>query len=278
MRFFTATDGTRIAYRDEGTGVPVVALAGLTRDGRDFDYWANHMPADVRLIRIDSRGRGQSEWSGAATYTVPQEAADVLALLDHLGLDKVAVLGTSRGGIIGMGLAAFAKDRLLGVCLNDVGPVLEAEGLDRIKNYIGVEPTVQTLQDAAERLPAAHPDFEGVSEFRWGEEAVRHFVDKGDHLGLTYDPALRTSFLEAMEGPAVDLWPWFDACEGLPLALLRGANSDLLSKASAADMRLRRPDMVFAEVPGRGHIPFLDEPESVAAINDWLDLIRAKIA
>ena len=123
VQHFTAADGARIAYRDEGQGLPVLCLAGLTRSMDDFDYLAPTL-AGCRMIRMDYRGRGQSDWTGAATYTVPQEGADALALLDHLGIAKAAIVGTSRGGLIAMYLAAVARDRLLGVCLNDVGPEL----------------------------------------------------------------------------------------------------------------------------------------------------------
>ena len=120
IRHFQAEDGARLAYRDEGEGLPVLALSGLTRNGTDFDYLAPFLK-NVRLIRPDYRGRGASDWTGAATYTVPQEGKDALALLDHLGLEKAAILGTSRGGLIGMLLAAVARDRVMGLCLNDVG-------------------------------------------------------------------------------------------------------------------------------------------------------------
>jgi pimeloyl-ACP methyl ester carboxylesterase len=270
MATFTTADGAVLAYQDEGEGLPVLALAGLTRNGRDFDDVAPHLGAGVRLIRLDSRGRGASEWTGAASYTVQQEASDVLALLDHLGLAKAAVLGTSRGGLLGMVLAATAKHRLLGLCLNDVGPVLEPVGLQRIAGYVGLPPQETTLAAVAAALPVNKPGFQGVSAERWQREAQRSYVQKDGHLALTYDPALRDALLSAMQAPPVDLWPFFDACADLPLALIRGANSDLLLPHTAQEMIKRRPDMHFATVPGRAHVPFLDEPESLACIRAWL--------
>ncbi len=272
LQYFTAADGAKLAYRDRGAGPVVIALAGLTRNSHDFDYLMHHMPEGVRVIRPDYRGRGESAWTGAATYTVPQEAADVLALMDHLGIARAAFLGTSRGGLIAMYLAAVAHDRVAGICLNDVGPVLEAEGLQRIFDYVGRNPVARTLEGVADRLPMVMPGFANVPESRWAEEAVRHYVQTDEGVKINYDPALREAFLGAFKGDAVPTaWPLFDACAGLPLALIRGANSDLLSAASAAEMRARRPDMIFAEVPDRAHVPFLDEPESVAAITAWLD-------
>lgn len=272
-QYFVAADGTRLAYSDEGEGLPVLALSGLTRNGSDFDYLAPHLK-DVRLIRADYRGRGASDWSGAATYTVPQEGADALALLDQLGISKAAILGTSRGGLIGMFLAATAKDRMLGLALNDVGPALERSGLDRIEGYIGRNPAARTYEELVERLPRFMVGFENVPASRWMEEARKHYIAEEDGLRINYDPALRDAFLSAFEGPLPDAWPLFDAAAGLPLALIRGANSELLSADAANEMRRRRPDMVFAEVPGRAHIPFLDEPESLRAIRDWLALMR----
>ena len=267
--FFTASDGARLAFSDTGTGTPVLCLSGLTRTMADFDYLAPHLPP-LRLIRMDYRGRGDSAWTGAATYTVPQEAMDAIALLDHLGVEKAAILGTSRGGLIGLGLAAMAKGRMLGLCLNDVGPVIDRSGLDKIKDYVGRNPVAKTHADLAARFPSQMPGFEGVPASRWMDEAVKHYRETPDGLRITYDPALRDSFLAAFSGPPVDLWPFFDLLADLPLALIRGANSDLLSYETAAEMRGRRPDMLFADVPGRAHIPFLDEPESLTVIHAFL--------
>jgi pimeloyl-ACP methyl ester carboxylesterase len=265
---FAAADGCRLAYRDEGTGVPLLCLAGLTRTMADFDYLLPHLPP-CRVIRTDYRGRGDSGWSGAASYTVEQEGRDALALLDHLGVERAAVLGTSRGGLIGMVLGAVARDRVLGLCLNDVGPEIARAGLVRIADYVGRNPVGGTYEGYAERL-AQSEGFEGVPAGRWLAEARKLAVETPEGLRLRYDPALREAFLKGMDGPPVDLWPLFDALAGLPLALIRGAQSDLLTPETAAEMLRRRPDMRFAEVPGRAHIPFLDEPEAVALIRDFI--------
>ena len=273
MPYLKAADGIRLHYDDEGPrdGLPVLALAGLTRSGRDFDFVAPHL-RDVRLIRMDYRGRGRSEFADPATYTIPQEAADALRLLDALGVDRAAILGTSRGGLIAMWVAATAKDRLRGVCLNDVGPVLDPAGLAFIADYLGRPPRARTLAEQAAARARAMTGFEGVPESRWLEEARRMFTETPDGLALTYDPALRQAVLPGDRIPEADpAWPLFDALDGLPLALIRGANSNLLSAETAAEMRARRPDMIHAEVPGRGHVPFLDEPEALAALRAWLE-------
>ena len=268
-RTFTARDGAQIAFDDRGTGMPVLCLPGLTRTMGDFAYMMPHLPP-CRLIRMDYRGRGASQWTGAATYTVPQEAQDALALLDHLGVEKAAVIGTSRGGLIGMFLAATAKGRLRGLCLNDVGPVIHRPGLERIMDYVGRNPRARTHAELAAALPRNMPGFDNVPDSRWQAEARLHYTETPQGLRITYDPTLRDSFLAAFQGPPADLWPLYDACAGLPLALIRGANSDLLSAETAAEMRRRRPDLILAEVPDRAHIPFLDEPQSVTALHAFL--------
>jgi pimeloyl-ACP methyl ester carboxylesterase len=268
LSHFTAPDGARLAFRDEGEGLPLLCLSGLTRTMADFDYLVPHLPP-LRLIRMDYRGRGASDWTGSATYTVEQESKDALALLDHLRVERVALLGTSRGGLIGMVLGAVARPRLMGLILNDVGPEIARDGLTRIFDYVGRNPAGKTHEGFAERL-AQSPGFARVPMTRWLEEARKHAVETPEGLRLTYDPALREAFLAAFEGPPVDLWPLFDALAGLPLALIRGANSDLLTAETAAEMQRRRPDMAFAEVPDRAHIPFLDEPEAVALIRTFL--------
>lgn len=271
MQKFSAADGAHLAFRDEGQGLPLLALAGLSRDSRDFDYMSRHLPSGIRLVRLDSRGRGQSDWTGPGTYTLAQEAADAVALLDHLGIDRAAVIGSSRGGLLAMFIAATQKHRLLGVCLNDVGPVLERAGLERIGAYLGLKPTVNTLEEIADRMPSAMPGFRHVSDIRWAEETIRHFVQLDGCVGLTYDPDLRKAFDAAMAAPPGDAWPLFSACTGLPMALIRGANSDVLSRSTANTMLVREPNLMFTDVPDRGHIPFLDEPQALFCIWGWLE-------
>ena len=265
---FRAPDGAWLAYRDEGAGLPLLCLPGLTRSMADFDYLAPHLPP-LRLIRMDYRGRGASDWTGPATYTVAQEAKDALALLDHLGVAKVAILGTSRGGLIGMLLGATARDRVAGLILNDVGPEIARDGLTRIFDYVGRNPAGRTIEGYAERLSRS-PGFPGVPMSRWLDEARKLAVETPEGLRIPYDPALRDAFLAAFDGPPVDLWPLFDALTGLPLALIRGANSDLLTPETVEKMCALRPDMAFAEVPDRAHIPFLDEAEALKLILDFL--------
>jgi pimeloyl-ACP methyl ester carboxylesterase len=272
MPHYTANDGCALYYSEAGTGLPVIALAGLTRNGADFDHVAPHLP--VRLIRPDYRGRGQSAWADPSTYSIAQEAADILSLMDHLGLERAAILGTSRGGLIAMVIAAVAKERLIGVALNDIGPVISEKGLDVIKDYIGRNPAQKTYADAAAARAKLWTHFKDVPMQRWLDEIEAHYKQTPEGLVIRYDPKLRDAVLAAGAQPAPDLWPLFDAFSDLPLALIRGANSDLLTVETANEMARRRPDMIRVDVPDRGHVPFLDEPEALNALQTWLEKMQ----
>ena len=273
MPQFKTSDGLTLSYEDEGAGTPLLCLSGLTRNSRDFDHMAAALDLeDVRLIRLDYRGRGKSEYDpNYPNYSIPVEARDAVELLNHLNLPKAVIVGTSRGGLIAMVLAATVKDRLAGVLLNDIGPELEREGMDKIKGYLGRDPNYQTYAEVIADLPKINQGvFDNVPLDRWEACAHRWWKETPEGLRIDYDPKLREAVLEAE--PATDemMWSLFDALSGLPLALVRGANSDLLSQATADEMRNRRPDMAFTNVPDRGHVPFLDEPEALAALQTVL--------
>ncbi|RII37975.1 alpha/beta hydrolase [Pseudooceanicola sediminis] len=272
MPHFKAPDGASIYYEDTGTGTPLLCLSGLTRNARDFDFVAPHLP-EVRMIRMDYRGRGLSEWTGPATYTVQTEAKDAVALLDHLGIARAAILGTSRGGLIALILAVTARNRLLGVAFNDVGPELSAEGLDNIAGYLGINPPFATLDAAAAaRLP--DPAFPGVPFDRWRQVMANTNVETAAGLVITYDPTLRDAVFGDTPQATPDLWPLFDALSDLPCAVIHGENSDLLSSAVVARMADHHPGLITAHVPDRGHIPFLDEEPSLAALSLWLEKLQ----
>lgn len=270
MKRFTTKDGLSLAYSDQGTGPALLCLSGLTRNSTDFDFVVPHIKG-VRLIRMDYRGRGQSEHAKDWTsYTIPQEADDVLTLLDHLELEKTAILGTSRGGLIAMYLAATAKDRLSGVMLNDIGPELAPEGLQTIMGFLGLPPRFRSYAEAETKLPDASVGFANIPAKRWAQDIRNRWAETANGLALRYDPKLRDAVEASSHGDDVDLWAFFDALSGLPLALVRGENSDLLSPHTVAEMRKRRPDMIYQEAKDRAHIPYLDEPESLEALGQFL--------
>ena len=271
MPNFLTSDQLSLHYEDTGSGLPVLCLSGLTRNARDFDFVAPHLTG-IHMIRLDYRGRGQSQWSpDPLTYTVPREAQDVLELMDHLGLAQAAVLGTSRGGLIAMVLAATAKHRLLGVALNDIGPVLAPQGLEVIMEYLGRNPDAATLDDlAVMRKSAMEANFPDVPLERWRKEVGHTHQETARGVAINYDPDLRAAVLAAGATGAPDMWPLFEAISPLPAAVIHGTNSDLLSHDTVAQMAQRMPGLIVAHVPDRAHIPFLDEPEALDALHRWL--------
>lgn len=269
MKRFTTSDGLSLAYSDDGEGLPLLCLPGLTRNGADFDDLAAALGGRYRLIRLTSRGRGASDRDpDFRNYNVGVEARDAVEFLDHLDLGQAVIVGTSRGGLIAMVLAATAKDRLAGVLLNDIGPDLAPEGLEEIMSYLGIAPKAQSFEELAAALQARMGSrFPGLAQARWLKLARRWFGAGPDgRPQLDYDARLRDAVEATSAQPAADMWPLFDALEGLPVAVVRGANSNLLSAETVARMQARRPDLVVAEVPDRGHVPFLDEPEALAAL------------
>lgn len=278
MSRFTTPDGLSLYYETHGNrdGLPLICLPGLTRDGQDFRYALPHLSA-YHVIPLDLRGRGRSDYAeDPSSYNILTEAGDVIALMDHLGLARAALLGTSRGGLVAMAIAGTARDRLSAVILNDVGPDIAEEGLGRIFDYLGRRPSAKTHAEAAQTLEAVMaPAFPGVPSQRWLEEAQTFYKETPDGLELRYDARLRDAMLaqvaalaEMEEKPS--LWPWFAALDGLPAGVIRGAHSDILSAETYAEMQRRLPALRAVELPDRGHIPFLDEPAALALIHDVL--------
>lgn len=280
MKRFTTKDGLSLAYRDEGTGDALLCLAGLTRNSRDFDQFAEIAVQTHRVVRLDARGRGASDHAkDFHTYNVASEAADAVALLDHLGIERTAVIGSSRGGIQAMVIAATAPQRLAGVVLNDVGPELSLEGLTKIMGYLGLPPKSRTFDEAAAAMEAVFGrDFPGVGTGFWRDLAERSFVEcEGGGLDLAYDPKLRDATeaqVAAADPDGPGLWPLYMALGPIPTLVLRGENSDLLSKATLAAMVEKKPDLLTATVRDRGHIPRLDEPDAVKPIMDFLEGLK----
>lgn len=277
MPHFTASDGAKIYFEDRaatqtGPDIPLLCLSGLTRNARDFDFVAPHLP-NIRMIRMDYRGRGQSDWTGADSYTIPREAADVTELLDHLGLTKVAILGTSRGGLLALFLAATAKECLGGVAFNDMGPEVETGGLDAIMTYLGKKPGYADFEAAAQARMGAMAGFANVPLTRWRQEVTHTHVETDQGLDINYDPALRDAVAVARAAPVPDLWPLFDLLADLPIAVIRGVNSDILSLGTVEKMAQRHPGLISAEVPDRGHVPFLDEPQALKALTEWVEAL-----
>lgn len=259
--------------------IPLLCLPGLTRNARDFEPVFAAFATQRRILAVDFRGRGLSTFAAdASTYRPDVELADTLAVLNTLDIDRVAVLGTSRGGIVGMLMAHMAREKIAGLFLNDIGPAVEADGLLRIMGYVGSAVNFKTWNDAAIALATVSRGFVGVTHQQWVQVARRIF--RKDNGVITQSHDLRLSqtlppIEDVREGRLADLWSLVPALQQMPVALLRGAGSDLLSVATVERMQSELQHLSVTEVANRGHVPFLDEPESVAALTAWLAEVDA---
>ncbi|MBN8995818.1 MAG: alpha/beta hydrolase [Rhizobiales bacterium] len=269
---FRSNDGLKLFARDYGDplapNMPVVCLPGLTRTSRDFHDLAMHLATDRerprRVLALDYRGRGRSDDDrNVDNYNPLTEMNDVVDGMSALGIPRAVIIGTSRGGIIAMIMGVARPAMLAGLVLNDIGPMIEARGLARIKTYVGRMPAPDTWDDAvmllrrlhgAQFTALAHHDWEAWARLTWRDEGG---VPKGD-----YDPALATT-LDGIEfdKPVPNLWNEFRALPpGLPLLVIRGENSDLLTPATVEAMAEARPGMTSLVVEGEGHAPLLRGP------------------
>ncbi len=276
-RFVAAPDGLQLYVRDyagaTSNSPPVLCLAGLTRNTRDFDDIAAHLAAGRRVIAADMRGRGRSAYDPKwENYSIPVETGDVLAILAALSLPKVVVLGTSRGGLLASVLAAMKPDVLAGVVLNDVGPEIDPKGIARIASYVGVTVAPpQNWDDAVTRLKSINGGLFDMPDSEWLRMAQATYREEGGRPVLDYDMKIGDATRAQMAQPQqFDPWMLFGAYAPIPLLVVRGANSDLLSAETVAKMRSIKADMKSVEIPGRGHAPLLNEPESIAAIDGFL--------
>jgi pimeloyl-ACP methyl ester carboxylesterase len=280
-QFITSHDGLKLHVNAYGsrtaTAVPVVCLPGLARTGADFDALATALAGDPKrpryVVAIDYRGRGRSDYDrNPFNYNFGVELADVLAVLTALDIAPAVFVGTSRGGILAMLLASARPTAIAGVVLNDIGPVIDVRGLARIKSYVGNLPEPKSFSDGAtilRRLFASQ--FPKLSESDWIAFSKRAFKEQDGRLLPTYDVRIAKT-LEAidLERPIQSLWVEFDALARLPVMVVRGANSDILSAATVEAMRARKPDLDAIEVPDQGHAPLLVESETIGHISSFI--------
>jgi pimeloyl-ACP methyl ester carboxylesterase len=281
--YVTAPDGLRLFVRryggDAARRLPLVCLPGLTRNGSDFHEIATALTADAAqsrpVITIDARGRGGSDYDpNPENYAFPVELADVLAVITALEIGPAIFLGTSRGGILSMLLGSARPGALAGVILNDIGPVIDAKGLVRLRGYVGKLPTPRSHAEGAEILRRlADAQFPAMTAEQWLAQARGTWKEVNGALVLNYDAKLaRTLDSVDIERPLPPLWGPFDSLAHIPLMVVRGANSDILSSATIDAMRARRLDIDLVEVPGQGHAPLLAEPDVIARIAAFITL------
>lgn len=277
--YFTVRDGLRLYSRHYQAAFaaptrPVLCLAGLTRNSRDFHdaalALARHPATPRHVFTLDSRGRGLSEHdTDWRNYAVSLEMQDVIDFMTMIGLHQAGFLSTSRGGLITMVLAAVQPSRLGAVVLNDIGPVIETEGLSRIAGYVGRIPLPKTWGEAARTVKElTRRDFPKLSDDEAFVVARQLFNEKDGRPISGYDNKL-SRCLSVLDGPIPSLWPQFDAMKRVPVMVVRGGNSDLLSEATVKEMRRRHPYFTSITVPDEGHAPLLRDAPTITAIADF---------
>jgi len=276
--YYQSVDELRLFYRDFGQdkkGTPVICLPGLTRNSRDFIELAERLAAKRRVLAPDFRGRGFSahdpNWENYHPLTYVQ---DVWTLLDGLDIDRVIVVGTSLGGLCSMVMAAQAVDRVAGVVMNDIGPEINPAGIARVQAYTGKTPPVTSWDEAAAQAKEIYGEWlPGLDDAAWRKLAWRGFREDANGIPrLDIDPNIGEAVRKV--GPQKgDPWALFDALQTIPVVLLWGVMSDILTIDIVEKMSARKPDLEVTEVPNRGHVPLLDEPECLAAIDSLLSRI-----
>ena len=271
-RHWTSADGLELHYRDyagRDDRPPILCIPGLTRNARDFEPLADTFAGEWRVICVDLRGRGDSAYAkDSATYMPANYVEDIAALLEQEQFGPVVAVGTSLGGIVTMLLAAQDPERFAGVVLNDIGPEIEADGLERIRDYVGQGRSFPTWLHAARALKDqagdSHPDFELAD---WLAMAKRLMcIGGGGRIAYDYDMKIAEPFAAPADTPAVDMWPFLRALGGRPVLALRGELSDILSAATLARMESEVPGLEAVTVARTGHAPTLEEPEPQEAI------------
>lgn len=280
--FYQSTDGLKLharIYGGELSGnLPIVCLPGLTRNARDFHEIALYLSREAetprKVIVFDYRGRGQSaydpDWK---KYDVGTEANDILVGLERLGIGRAIFIGTSRGGLIIHILAVLRPEILAAVVLNDIGPALEAAGLQHIKDYLGKAPRPRTIAEAAAAQKLAHgAAFPSLSDAEWDRMAGAIYREDGGTLVPDFDPALLNGLMATdLSKPLPDLWPQFNALSAVPVLAIRGENSLLLSAKTLGEMAARHPDFESITVAGQGHAPFLESGDLPARIANFFN-------
>ena len=272
-RYWNSADGVKLHYRDHDGNrdrPPIFCIPGLTRNARDFEPVAERFAGEWRVISIDLRGRGESAFDpDPANYKPMTYVADIMKLLDQLGIADAVFVGTSLGGICTMALALGDRERIAGACLNDIGPVVDMAGIDRIMGYVGKSAKFDDWDEAIAQISArnldVYPDY-GPAE--WQRFVRRMAREHAGSVVFDYDMAIAANFESAASAP--EIWPLYQALDGRPVTILRGELSDLLTADVAERMASAISDVELVTVPRVGHAPSLDEPESLAALDRLL--------
>lgn len=278
--WYQSNDGLTLHARDFPHATPratILCMPGLTRNAADFDFICQHLSDGYRLIAVDQRGRGLSAWdTHPENYNPLVYVNDMFALLDTLALPSVILLGTSLGGFMAMVMAAMQPQRVSALILNDVGPEINPQGMARIQGYVGNQQVVNNWDEAVVRTRAVLAnELPDLADDDWDNIARALYRENpAGKLELAYDPAIAGPVDSAKSAIALPtLWAQFELLQNKPLLLIRGAASDILARECVDKMRAIKPDMRYCEQPRRGHAPLLNEPESVQAIDAFLQTL-----
>lgn len=278
---WTSADGLSLYYRDyagpaDYDGPPVLCMHGLTRNSRDFADLAEHIAKTRRVIVPEMRGRGNSDYApDSSTYNPQQYVEDVEALLSEQRIKRFIAVGTSMGGLMTMLLAASKPGRIDAVVMNDIGPELNLAGVERIAGYVGQGRSYPTWLHAARSISEVHSSaFPDYDLDQWLEMAKRTLVvSQNGRISYDYDMAIAEPFKQPGGAAPANLWLAYEALRNVPMVLLRGELSDLLTPETVKQMKARNPAMTVVTVPRVGHAPTLDEPEA----RDAIDALLAKV-
>jgi pimeloyl-ACP methyl ester carboxylesterase len=287
--FFSARDGLKLHARDYGPlasqAAPVVCLPGFARTAADFHELALALSQDEnrprRVLALDYRGRGLSDFDkNWKNYDIRIELDDVMQVLVATGITEAVFVGTSRGGLLTMALAAARPAAIMGVVMNDVGPVIDARGLLRIRGYVGKLPLPRSYVEGAEILKRlSDQQFPALGEAEWEMMARRTWTDRDGRFRTDYDPNLMKVLEELdLEAPLPMLWPYFEALNGVPILAIRGENSDLLAEKTLQDMGERHPDCETLVAPGQGHAPLLGSKDMIRRIGKLVSRAERRAA
>lgn len=274
-RYFTVSDGLRLHYRDYAGAPdkpPLLCLHGLTRNTRDFAEFAERYSPRFRVIALDFRGRGDSDFDpNPLRYNPLIYAGDVRQLLDQLEIEHAIFVGTSLGGLVTMTIAATTPQYIAASVINDVGPDVNPDGINRILSYVGTDRRFANWDEAAEVIKANQKSaFDPYTHEDWVRMAKRNCREENGEIRFDYDMAIAEPFKTSGPTPHVDLWPIFAALAEKPLLVIRGGKSDLLTAETTKKMQQVAPAMRLAVVPNIGHAPELNEPDALAAIDEFL--------
>ena len=265
----------RMAYTEWGDPANprvLICVHGLTRNGRDFDVLANALASDYRVVCPDVVGRGRSDrMFFSDDYAVPIYANDMMTLIARLGVESVHWLGTSMGGLIGMFLSSLPGSPISRLVLNDVGPAISIEALQRIGEYLGKSPDFADLAAAEAYVRVVCAPFGALTDAQWRYMTVVGTRAKADGgFEMNYDRAIAEPYQKAfLEAKEINLWPMYEGIR-CPTLVLRGAQSDILSSEVAAEMTCRGPKAKLVEVPAVGHAPMFLEESQVRIVQNFL--------